>query len=155
MDKLKPCPLCGNASNFAVLDDKHEPLYRRLVCNNCHASIADVKGNDPAKRWNHRPIEDGLRAEIEALQQELDELKEQYRWHSLEKDGLPELNQDVQLWSYTYREIRIGHFYDYEEGNETSPDIWFDDYERYECFRLDELPKKYQWRYLNAPKEGE
>ena len=92
---------------------------------------------------------------IAQLEQQLAELKEQYRWHSLEKDGLPELNQDVQLWSYTYREIRIGHFYDYEEGNETSPDIWFDDYERYECFRLDELPKKYQWRYLNAPEQGE
>lgn len=148
--ELRECPYC-NGSNLEVWDSgdgKYPDLLPSVECKDCGIM-------QHLSHWNTRPIEDGLRAEIEALQKELDELKEQYRWHSLEKDGLPELNQDVQLWSYAYREIRIGHFYDYEEGNETSPDIWFDDYDRYECFRLDELPKKYQWRYLNAPKEGE
>lgn len=164
--ELRNCPFCNGDFVMAVSIGERKENFdeAEVYCATCGASIirnckhfSSQKSTDEAviKHWNTRPIEDGLQAEIEALQQELDELKEQYRWHSLEKDGLPELNQDVRLWSYTYREIRIGHFYDYEEGNETSPDIWFDDYERYECFRLDELPKKYQWRYLNAPKGGE
>ena len=150
--ELRECPFCGERTfvKFTPLEGCTDIGNITCVCGFVYTTIS--QGLDD---WNVRPIEDGLRAEIEALQQELDELKEQYRWHSLEKDGLPELNQDVQLWSYTYREIRIGHFYDYEEGNKTSPDIWFDDYDRCDCFRLDELPKKYQWRYLNAPKGGE
>jgi hypothetical protein len=49
--------------------------------------------------------------------------------------------------------MQAGHFFDYNEG-EPEPDIMFDDHND-TTFALSELPKKYQWRYLNAPKEGE
>ena len=91
---------------------------------------------------------------ITALQKELDELKERYRWHNIEVDGLPELDQDVEIINMHTMEMQAGHFFDYEEGNPTAKDIMFDDHND-TTFALDELPKKYQWRYLNAPKEGE
>lgn len=95
---------------------------------------------------------------ITALQKELDELKELYRWHSIEVDGLPELDQDVELFDVTgafVKEVMAGHFFDYEEGNDTSPDIRFIDHADDDWFTLDELENNYQWRYLNAPEQGE
>jgi hypothetical protein len=91
---------------------------------------------------------------VTALQKELDELKERYRWHNIEVDGLPELDQDVEIINMRTMEMQAGHFFDYEEGNPTAKDIMFDDHND-TTFALDELPKKYQWRYLNAPKGGE
>ena len=95
---------------------------------------------------------------VTALQKELAELKEKYRWHSVEVDGLPELNQDVELFDVTgafVKEVMAGHFFDYEEGNDTSPDIRFIDHADDDWFTLDELENNYQWRYLNAPEQGE
>ena len=92
-------------------------------------------------------------AKVVALQKELDELKERYRWHNIEVDGLPELDQDVEIINMRTMEMQAGHFFDYNEG-EPEPDIMFDDHND-TTFALSELPKKYQWRYLNAPKEGE
>ena len=94
-----------------------------------------------------------LEVEIAALQKELDELKEKYRWHKIADDGLPELDQDVEIINMRTMEMQAGHFFDYNEG-EPEPDIMFDDHND-TTFALSELPKKYQWRYLNAPKEGE
>ena len=95
-----------------------------------------------------------LYGENTALQKELDELKERYRWHNIEVDGLPELDQDVEIINMHTMEMQAGHFFDYEEGNPTAKDIMFDDHND-TTFALSELPKKYQWRYLNAPEQGE
>jgi len=150
---LRPCPLCGTTENVAQYSGKPYKGSRQVYCNKCGLQwFTNTDGT--FDHWNTRPIEDGLRAEIEALQKELGELKEQYRWHSLEKDGLPELDQDVEIINMRTMEMQAGHFFDYEEGNPTAKDIMFDDHND-TTFALDELPKKYQWRYLNAPKGGE
>lgn len=94
-------------------------------------------------------------AKVIALQKELAELKDKYRWHSIEKDGLPELNQDVELWQPSYRTMMVGHFFDYEEGNGTAKDIRFDHHATDAWFSLNELGDSRQWRYLNAPEQGE
>ena len=92
-------------------------------------------------------------AKVIALQKELAELKEKYRWHKIADDGLPELDQDVEIINMRTMEMQAGHFFDYNEG-EPEPDIMFDDHND-TTFALSELPKKYQWRYLNAPEQGE
>lgn len=154
-NNLKPCPFCGR-NDLLIF----EPLpgctdVGNVACA-CGASYTTItQGVDD---WNTRPIEDGLQAKVVALQKELDELKERYRWHNIEVDGLPELDQDVELFDVTgafVKEVMAGHFFDYEEGNDTSPDIRFIDHADDDWFTLDELENNYQWRYLNAPKEGE
>ena len=153
--ELRECPFCGERTfvKFTPLEGCTDIGNITCVCGFVYTTIS--QGLDD---WNVRPIEDGLRAEIEALQQELDELKEQYRWHSIEVDGLPELDQDVELFDVTgafVKEVMAGHFFDYEEGNDTSPDIRFIDHADDDWFTLDELENNYQWRYLNAPEQGE
>jgi hypothetical protein len=149
MSKLKPCPFCGKKRHLRFEPFEGSTDTGIVVCI-CGASYTTIEqGAD----WNTRPIEDGLRAEIEALQKELDELKDLYRWHKIADDGLPELDQDVEIINMRTMEMQAGHFFDYNEG-EPEPDIMFDDHND-TTFALSELPKKYQWRYLNAPKEGE
>ena len=146
---LRPCPFCGRNDRLIF-----EPLPGCTDVGNvacvCGASYTTIEqGAD----WNTRPIEDGLQAKVVALQKELAELKEKYRWHKIADDGLPELDQDVEIINMRTMEMQAGHFFDYNEG-EPEPDIMFDDHND-TTFALSELPKKYQWRYLNAPEQGE
>ena len=148
--ELRECPFCGERTfvKFTPLEGCTDIGNITCVCGFVYTTIS--QGLDD---WNVRPIEDGLRAEIEALQKELAELKEKYRWHKIADDGLPELDQDVEIINMRTMEMQAGHFFDYNEG-EPEPDIMFDDHND-TTFALSELPKKYQWRYLNAPEQGE
>ena len=146
--ELRECPFCAGTDLLATDSFQGNPMQNHVYCKSCGTNWVCIN-----KNWNHRPIEDGLRAEIEALQKELAELKEKYRWHKIADDGLPELDQDVEIINMRTMEMQAGHFFDYNEG-EPEPDIMFDDHND-TTFALSELPKKYQWRYLNAPEQGE
>ncbi len=75
---LRPCPFCGKKRHLRFEPFEGSTDTGIVVCI-CGASYTTIEqGAD----WNTRPIEDGLQAEIEALQQELDELKELTRWHN-------------------------------------------------------------------------
>lgn len=77
--ELRECPFCGERTfvKFTPLEGCTDIGNITCVCGFVYTTIS--QGLDD---WNVRPIEEGLRAEIEALQQELDELKELTRWHN-------------------------------------------------------------------------
>jgi hypothetical protein len=68
-EELKPCPFCGSA-DVNVID-------QQAVCHNCHAINGDPTDLDfpTIPEWNHRPIEDELRARIKELEAENAKLK--------------------------------------------------------------------------------
>jgi hypothetical protein len=65
-NNLKPCPFCGSD---AELITKHKALAYFIECSNtmCTASERADTAEEVFTSWNTRPIEDALRAEINAL----------------------------------------------------------------------------------------
>ena len=71
-DELKPCPFCGNQSiEMADRETNSGVWFRYPVCYFCGVSC------EYAKRWNTRPLEDALRAELAAKDAEIARLKEE------------------------------------------------------------------------------
>ena len=63
---LKPCPFCG--SEACAAKDDHSPFttaYCRTPDECCH--IGEANAEDAIRRWNTRPREDALQAEVERL----------------------------------------------------------------------------------------
>jgi len=59
-EKLKACPFCGEAVRLIT-----EP-WQYIHCMNCHMEFGIHKvDHGISDRWNTRPIEDALRAELE------------------------------------------------------------------------------------------
>lgn len=59
--ELKPCPFCQRPPQREVNDIEREVIY----CSYCPCPIAFERMSP--EYWNHRPIEDALRAELAAL----------------------------------------------------------------------------------------
>lgn len=71
-EELKPCPFCGENvwTIYAGCGEDHS-----VVCENCEAESPIAKSaEDAVKEWNTRPAEDALKAEVERLRAELEEL---------------------------------------------------------------------------------
>jgi len=66
MRELKPCPFCGCDDIF--VDDSLAPHHYIAVCEMCGAGL------DHIAAWNHRPIEDAIRAENERLTEALEKI---------------------------------------------------------------------------------
>lgn len=66
--ELKPCPFCGG-TDVSVCDST---TTRTAKCRSCVVYIA-------IEKWNSRPIEDALRAEVARLRAELDVVRK-YAW---------------------------------------------------------------------------
>ena len=65
MDKLKPCPFCGEKNNFKIVDyiegeDSDEPIaVTKIVCGLCEAQIRGYLTKEMAIRvWNRRADND-------------------------------------------------------------------------------------------------
>lgn len=74
MSELKPCPFCGE-DNLMVLQRSGAGIYGpRLQCGTCN-TIRLMVADEPSPaidEWNHRPVEDALRAELEAMKKATD-----------------------------------------------------------------------------------
>jgi Lar family restriction alleviation protein len=75
MNELKPCPFCGRTDELAK--EKFLDLIGwiyRVRCKRCaiiiRESLADM--DDAIHKWNTRPAENALQAEVERLKGELD-----------------------------------------------------------------------------------
>lgn len=59
MEKLKPCPFCGERTNLHVR--RSEPLhYTSVVCDECGARVPveyPTSDEDAIEKWNHRATE--------------------------------------------------------------------------------------------------
>jgi Lar family restriction alleviation protein len=64
VDKLKPCPFCGESEEFIIHSYDHP--YYHVECGNCLARgpIAEDNKNNAIVAWNKRKIQDEM---LEAL----------------------------------------------------------------------------------------
>ena len=69
-DELKPCPFCGGKAPIVVKevqypDTPHARMWYAVECNACDVvGDWDLGESGARAKWNSRPIEDALRAEI-------------------------------------------------------------------------------------------
>lgn len=66
-EELKPCPFCG--ANDPYHEISEDEIHVWVACGNCFATSSRIhtKHNTaPDFAWNTRPIEDALRAELDA-----------------------------------------------------------------------------------------
>lgn len=76
---LMPCPFCGGAAKIIYCDP--ECCGGKLLEVSCDVCDAYLHGRYSENRWNQRPVEDALRAEIERLTNDLKEARElAYAW---------------------------------------------------------------------------
>ena len=72
-EKLRNCPFCGN--HVEMVNTKTYPNFERspayMKCRTCNYHIAAFDDENLINRWNGRPIEDALRAELEKRTAEL------------------------------------------------------------------------------------
>lgn len=95
MEELKPCPFCG-ATDCSVEADG--PMCFYVSCGSCWASTprCETPGTAAAD-WNDRPIEDALRAQLAALQEE----KAQVVRELVEKFGAKVSDYYVNIYGVT------------------------------------------------------
>ena len=98
MDELKPCPFCGNVpyvvEHYSI--GNHYPLNEcdikspiiTVGCERC-----GITSSYAPEFWNHRPAEEALKAEVEKLKAENDELryivKQFEEWRGDDDTGCP------------------------------------------------------------------
>lgn len=98
---LKPCPMCGGAVKRQGYGINVVFEAEPLVCSSCGFWI-DLSyyktWREAIEDWNKQPYIDGLKERIE----ELVELKERYRWHNIEKEGLPKFDGEYRVFWRKY-----------------------------------------------------
>ena len=65
-EELKPCPFCGGEARLIEMQGISE-----IYCAKCCISTGQCRENTAINRWNTRPVEDALKAEIDGLNIEL------------------------------------------------------------------------------------
>lgn len=66
MDELKPCPFCNGTHSINVINFFTRDSFRK--CDICGAEAPEAKTpEEAAEKWNTRPAEDALTAEVERL----------------------------------------------------------------------------------------
>lgn len=66
-EELRECPFCGGTRSISVLNFFTGDSFRK--CDICGAEAPEGKTTEEAvELWNHRPVEDALKAEVEELQ---------------------------------------------------------------------------------------
>lgn len=89
MDELKTCPFCGllEPEKIMFCDDIIGWKYI-LLCRFCGAKITSLADMDDAiRKWNTRPAEDALEAEVENLKWTIEKVKNHlviHRDHSIQ-----------------------------------------------------------------------
>lgn len=68
-DTLKPCPFCGNEYIFFPAMFSYPDSDWRMVCDTCKHWTQDQA--EAIAAWNHRPIEDELRARVKELEEQV------------------------------------------------------------------------------------
>jgi hypothetical protein len=98
-EELKPCPFCGSR---AVT---HESKYRGgnwLECENRECIGSSIVG--VFSQWQHRPIEDALRAKldmaVEAMRALLYAAEMRRNWDILSSDDFDEAYPDECSWAF-------------------------------------------------------
>lgn len=75
MSELKSCPFCGYEPETKEIhvypNGEKSPAF--IKCKRCNYHLFGYNEEELFVHWNHRPIEDALRSE-------LDQLREQMRW---------------------------------------------------------------------------
>ena len=69
MSELKPCPFCGNAPY--INHNGHSPFPSIIGCDGCDIEVEAGKPEEAADIWNHRPVDDQLRARVAELEEAL------------------------------------------------------------------------------------
>ena len=81
-EELKPCPFCGKSDKSAIYTESMvhhgELLWIRygVKCKRCHFGTSTyAKKATAIRKWNTRPAEDALTAEVERLKAEIERIK--------------------------------------------------------------------------------
>ena len=78
--ELKPCPFCGSPAKHN--EDKKNEGYWYVDCTECDCNMLEEGWISADELWNRRPIEDALRAQVEALQEQLAEARVALEWYA-------------------------------------------------------------------------
>lgn len=111
-DELKDCPFCGKSVKFS--GDYYDGELASIDCD-CSMYVQRYKAENTAKeneellhdfdgliaRWNSRPIEDALRAEVSRLARELAEMREAARWVPV-GERLPDRAKRVMVYTVEF-----------------------------------------------------
>lgn len=109
-NNLKPCPLCGSTNINAINDTASPVKFCRVHCQDCGISWHTyIDGT--FDRWNTRPIEDGLRAEIETRDKRIAELE-------TEKECEMRVIKDGNAWCFVLPDF---------ENLQVSSSFWMDE----------------------------
>lgn len=68
-NKLRPCPFCGN-KDIWISEWKD---FVSIKCGQCETKVGASDEKTAVEYWNHRPIEDALRAENEKWREQYSE----------------------------------------------------------------------------------
>jgi hypothetical protein len=99
-EELRECPFCGGEAVFHYIKDSRYHCW--VECENGDADTGMFSIDELAiKHWNSRPTEDALKAEVERLKAENDELRyivEQFSKWTAEGGCVKANFQDFPCW---------------------------------------------------------
>ena len=76
-EQPKPCPLCGRVPGISKWDDGSQTLLHHNLTD--PADYCVLSAHYPISLWNKRPVEDALRAALEAIVTELNASDDSYK----------------------------------------------------------------------------
>ena len=77
MSELKPCPFCGGNAYECDYTHPNGGDWYFVKCDVCDAKSDEYHTQEVANnKWNTRPIEDALRAEVEQLKADNSRMRE-------------------------------------------------------------------------------